>query len=92
VARLADEILFSFADRVAALETQGEDLSGLEEPEVSGIVGTSFSAVFSYEVTQRLAKLHPRELEINWEGYEDASFGAVMSRETRWPHLSQERR
>jgi hypothetical protein len=90
VARLADEILFSFADRVAALETQGEDLSALAEPEVSGIAGTSFSAVFTYEVARRLAKLHPRELAINWEDYENASFGAVMSRflpllEEDWP-------
>src|SRR5262249_44785836 len=67
VARLADGILFSFADRVAALETQGGDLSALAEPEVSGIAGSSFSAVFSHEVAQRLAKLHPRELKINWE-------------------------
>jgi len=80
VAKLADEILFSFADRVAALETRGEDLSALAEPEVSGIAGTSFSAVFSYEVAQRLAKLDPRALEIDWEGCENASFGAVMSR------------
>jgi len=90
VARLADGILFSFADRVAVLETQGGDLSALAEPEVSGIAGSSFSAVFSHEVAQRLAKLHPRELKINWEDYENADMGAVMSRflpllEEDWP-------
>ena len=90
VARVADEILFSFADRVAAIETQGEDVSALAEPEVSGIAGTSFSAVFSYKVAQRLAKLHPRELVINWEDHENTGLGAVMSRflpllEEDWP-------
>ncbi len=48
VAKLADEILFAFEHRVPAY------LDPFEEPEVSGIAGTSVCAPFSYEVAQRL--------------------------------------
>src|ERR1039458_9371224 len=69
-ARLAYAILFSFADRVAELEAAGTDLSAFEEPEISGIAGTSLSAVFSYQVARRLAARHPRNLEIGWDRYD----------------------
>src|SRR5579871_5148246 len=54
-ARAADAILASMESRVAALRKRGVDLSVLEEPEISGIAGTAFSAVFSYEVARRLS-------------------------------------
>jgi hypothetical protein len=80
VARLADLILSSFPDRVGALAA-GTDLSPFEEPEVSGIAGTALSAVFSYEVARRLARLHPREIEIAWDRYEDtARMAPLLSR------------
>jgi hypothetical protein len=63
VARLADAILFAFADRVA-------DDAAFEEPEVSGIAGTSLSAVFSYEVARRLVTLHPKSVEIAWDRHD----------------------
>jgi hypothetical protein len=65
VARLADEILSAFESRVPA------DLDPFEEPEVSGIAGTSLSAVFSYEVARRLVSLDPRQVEIAWERYDE---------------------
>jgi hypothetical protein len=52
VLRLADAALFSFAQRVAGLR----DLSAFEDAAVSGIAGTSFSAVFSYEVATQLTR------------------------------------
>ncbi len=70
VARRADEILFSFAGRIASLPA-GADLSPFEEPEVSGIAGTSLSAVFSYEVARRLAARHRRSVEIAWDRYDE---------------------
>jgi hypothetical protein len=70
VARLADRILFAFADRVAELRAAGADISAFEEPEVSGIAGTSLSAVFSYEVARRLAALHQRGVEIAWDRHD----------------------
>ncbi len=74
VARLADAILFSFAGRVS-------DLPAFEEPEISGIAGTSLTAVFSYEVARRLAARHPRNLEIGWDRYDGIDrLGPVLSR------------
>ena len=74
VARLADAILSSFAGRVA-------DLAAFEEPEISGIAGTSLSAVFSYEVARRLAARHPRHIEIAWDRYDGIDrLGPVLHR------------
>ena len=59
----------------------GLDLSAFEEPEVSGIAGTSLSAVFSYEVARRLAARHPRHVEIAWDRYDEIDkLGPVLRR------------
>ncbi|HLY18493.1 MAG TPA: hypothetical protein VKR61_14775 [Bryobacteraceae bacterium] len=77
VVRLADGILHSFAERVAGLP----DLAPFEDAEVSGIAGTSFSAVFSYEVARQLAGRYPRDIEIDWENYEHTDkLGPVLRR------------
>ena len=67
VATLADEILFAFAGCLP----EDANLDPFEEPEVSGIAGTSLTAVFTYEVAQRLAALHPRHVEIAWDRYDE---------------------
>jgi hypothetical protein len=80
VARLADAILLRFEERIAAL---GSDLAAFEEPEISGIAGTSLSAVFSYEVARRLAERYPRNLEIAWDRYDGVDrLGPAMVRLT----------
>ena len=71
VARLADAILFTFADRVQALRANESDFAAFEEPEISGIAGTSLTAVFSYEVARRLAARHPRDIGIGWDRYDE---------------------
>ncbi len=77
VMRLTDAALFSFAPRVAQLR----DLSAFEDAAVSGIAGTSFSAVFSYEVARQLAARYPRHIEIDWENYDRAEkLGPVLRR------------
>ncbi len=77
VARLADEILFAFADRVPA----DADLDPFEEAEASGIAGTSLTAVFSYEVAQRLAALEPRHIDIGWDRYDEQDrLGPVLTK------------
>jgi hypothetical protein len=63
--REAEKLLASFHTRVT-----GVNPDAFEEPEVSGIVGTAFSAVFSYEVVRRLAGMEPGRLGIDWERYE----------------------
>jgi hypothetical protein len=90
VARLADSILSSMEGRVGALRAAGLDLSPLEDPEVSGIAGTAFSAVFSYPVARRLAARHPN-LEIDWEAYDEPGRAGPVARrfipllEEDWP-------
>ena len=77
VARLADAILFSFAERTAVLA----DLDAFEAPEISGIAGTSLSAVFSYEIARFLAARYPRRVEIAWDRYDGIDrMGPVLSR------------
>src|ERR1700682_1321060 len=80
VARMAGAILSSFANRVAEARATGADAAELTTPELSGIAGTSFSAVFSYEVVRRLVELHPRALKIDWESLNNPNLGAVLSR------------
>src|SRR5579885_825873 len=65
VVRLADQILFSFSDRL-----RGVDRDPFEDPEISGIAGTGLSTNFSYDVVRSLVERYP--LEIDWENYERA--------------------
>ncbi len=81
VARLADRILFHFADRIARLQSAGADMEPLEAPEVSGIAGTSLGAVFSYDVASSLAARHPRRIDIGWDRCDEIEkLGPVLSR------------
>jgi len=80
VVRLADDLLASIPDRVDRLRRAGADLTPLEEPEVSGIAGTGFSAIFTYDMTRWLAQHHPRQVEIDWDGYEDELLGPLLRR------------
>ena len=77
VLRLADAALFSFGQRVAGLS----DLSAFEDAAVSGIAGTSFSAVFSFAVARQLAARYPRDIEIDWENYgQPEKLGPILRR------------
>src|ERR1035441_6450842 len=81
VARLADQILFHFADRIARLPSAGVDTEPFAAPEVSGIAGTSVSAVFSREVASGLAPRHPRRIDIGWDRCDEIEkFGPVLAR------------
>lgn len=64
VARLAGELLAAFPSRVAGLKG---DRSPMEEAEVSGIGGSSVSAVYTYEVAQSLAARHGASIDIDWD-------------------------
>jgi hypothetical protein len=71
VARLADRILFAFADRVAPLRAAGIDLEPFAEPEVSGIAGTDLTAVFSFEVARGLVERHGRSVRLAWDAHDE---------------------
>jgi hypothetical protein len=78
--RQAEKLLSSFKRRVERLR-DAEDFYEFAEPQVSGIAGTSFSAVFGYHIARWLAARHPARTGIEWEGYEDrGQLAAVLPR------------
>lgn len=79
VLRLTEELLDSFAERVDRLRRSGGDLTPFEEPDVSGIAGTEFSAIFSYDLARWLAERHAREVEIDWDATDPALLGPLLS-------------
>ncbi|HTD53070.1 MAG TPA: hypothetical protein VK780_08595, partial [Thermoanaerobaculia bacterium] len=68
----AEKALESIPRRVESLEREGEDLSELDTPEVSGIAGTAITTDYSYDVVRWLAARHPRQVSIDWEDFEGA--------------------
>jgi hypothetical protein len=80
VLRVADELLQLMPKKIAQLRRAGVDLTPLEEPDVSGIAGTAFSALFTYDITRWLAERHPHAVEIDWDGYDAALLGPLLRR------------
>jgi hypothetical protein len=79
--RHVERLISSFKQRVDALRASDADMSPFSEPDVSGIVGTSFSALFSYEVVREIARLFPSQTSIDWDGYEEYErFASVASK------------
>lgn len=48
----------------------GVDQVPFEDPEISGIAGTSVSTNFSYEIALSLSSRHRRSIAIDWDSYE----------------------
>jgi len=65
--RAADQALMSFAECVAGFKG---DLSAFEEPDVSGIAGTAFSAIFTFETARYLAGRFPAEVALDLDSWE----------------------
>src|SRR5271169_1495915 len=61
---LADEILFSFAERLPA------DKEPFADPDISGIAGTVVSTNFSYEFVRSLHARHGSAVSIDWDSFE----------------------
>ncbi len=74
ILRLAESLLASIAGRIAG------DLEAFEEPDVSGIAGTAFSAIFTYDIARWLASRHRTAVEIDWEACDPALFGPLLAR------------
>jgi hypothetical protein len=64
VARLAERILSSFAERMGGIDPQPFD-----DPEISGIAGTAVSTNYSYEFARGLCRRHAGAVQIDWEDY-----------------------
>src|SRR5579863_2892143 len=76
VAGLADELLFSFAERMRDV-----DPGPFDDPDVSGIAGTAVSTNFSYEFATSLAARHVRSIGIDWENFPRPDrLGSVLGR------------
>src|SRR5437660_3972250 len=56
VLKQVEKILGSFAARVSELSAAEVDLSPLDDPEVSGMAGTTVTSNFSYAIVRWLAK------------------------------------
>jgi len=76
--RLADELLRLIPKKIAQLRRASVDLAPLEEPDVSGIAGTAFSALFTYDITRWLAERYRNAVEIDWEGYDAEQLGPLL--------------
>jgi hypothetical protein len=75
------KLLTSFPERIAYLKKIEGDMSPFEDPEVSGIAGTSLTIMSGYQFAFWLSKHHAGEAEIDWEGYEENErIGATLPR------------
>jgi hypothetical protein len=82
IVRTVDRELRGFAERISYLEQQGIDLAPLEHPEWSGIAGTSVIDTFSFYIVRRLLQLHPSQVAIYWDWFEDENRLAAT-----WPRF-----
>ena len=81
ILKQVETILKTFEQRVAQLCDADADLSPLDDPEVSGIPGTSVTSNFSYAIVCWLAEKYPNQLAIDWDWFEEEErFGANMPR------------
>jgi hypothetical protein len=81
VLKQVQAILKTFEQRVSQLRETDADLSPLDDPEVSGIAGTSVTSNFSYAIVCWLAEKYPAQLAIDWDWFEEEErFGASMPR------------
>ena len=69
--RATENELRAFANRVSALREQDVDLSPLEEPEISGIAGTSVVDTFSFYIVRWLLQRHSSRVDLDWEWFAD---------------------
>ena len=81
VLELVEQILKTFAQRIAQLRKADADLSPLDAPEVSGIAGTTVTSNFSYVLVRWLARKYPRQLAIDWGWMEnEEQWSAILPR------------
>jgi hypothetical protein len=78
IRRLAVNLLASFQDRIARLSP--ENLEPFEEPDISGISGTAFSAIFTYDIARWLAARHPTRVNIDWDSTDPSLLGPLLRR------------
>src|SRR5579871_5388001 len=80
IRRSADALLRTFGARIARLRKADADLEPFEETDVSGIAGTAFSAIFSYDIARWLVREHPRRVDIDWNATDETLLGPLLRR------------
>ncbi len=70
VFRLTEKLLSTFSARVERIRASGADMTPFDYIEYSGIVETTLSGTFSYDIARWLVRRHSSQTEINWERYE----------------------
>jgi hypothetical protein len=66
---------------VERLRDAEEDLSAIDDPEVSGIASGSVTSNFSYAIVRWLVANYPAQLSIDWDWFdEEDRFGALVQR------------
>ena len=71
VRQLAESQLQSFSKRLTALSDAEVDLSAFDNPEISGIAGTSVVDTFTYYIVRWLLKRHPAQVAFDWDWFND---------------------
>jgi len=81
ILKQVEQLLKTFPERVVQLREADADLSPFDDPEVSGIAGTSVTSNFSYKIIRWLVSKHPTRVSIDWDwvGNED-QLGAALPR------------
>jgi hypothetical protein len=69
--RETENVLKTFSERVALLRADGADTFAFEQPEVSGVAGTGFDAIFGYDIVRYLARAHTRRVRLVWDDADD---------------------
>jgi hypothetical protein len=82
ILRQVEKTLASFGDRIRLLRDMDADLSPLDNPEVSGIAGTSVTDTFTYNIVRWLWKRHPSQVKFDWDWFEDENRLAAT-----WPRF-----
>ncbi len=82
ILRQVEKTLTSFGDRVGLLRDKEADLSPLDDPEVSGIAGTSVTDTFTYNIVRWLWTRHPAQVKLDWDWFEDENRLAAT-----WPRF-----
>jgi hypothetical protein len=81
VVRRTERLLTNFHRRVDELRASGGDMKAFEPMEVSGIAGTTMEDTLSFDVVRWLARHIPRNVEIEWDDYdEDRALAATWPR------------
>jgi hypothetical protein len=71
IVRAVEALLRTFAQRIGRLRDSGVDLSTLNDPEMSGIAGTSVTDTFSFNIVRWLLQNYPNHSACYWDWFED---------------------